>query len=289
MLAYDAGTDVLLQALTGVVILAAVVLGGMAWAGPLARHVRRNEEMYDRVLRRQLLMNVSPRTVTLLAAAGVVFLGAMGWGVSSSFLGGLLGAAAGAPLPALVIKLLRRRRLYKLEEQLVDSIQTLTSAVRAGLNLIQAMDLLARNDVKPVSEEFGHLVREYEHGVSLEQAMQSAAARIGSSNYRLLFSALQTHRERGGDLSETLDRIADSIREIHRLEKRIESLTAPGRTAARWMGAMPLVILLILWAIDSYGVSLLFNDPKGRTVLLVVLLLNALGFLWIRKIVTIDV
>jgi tight adherence protein B len=151
------------------------------------------------------------------------------------------------------------------------------------------MQLLAENALRPISEEFSHLLREYEHGVSLEQAMQKAANRMGSSNYRLLFSALLTHRERGGDLGETLERIAESIREIHRLEKRIETLTAPGRAAARWMGAMPLVILGILYMIDPYGVSLLVTEDAGKVILFFIVLLNIGGFLWIRQIVSIDV
>ena len=192
-------------------------------------------------------------------------------------------------LPRLVVRFLQRRRLYRLNEQLVDGIQTLSSGVRAGLNLVQAMELLAVNGVRPIREEFAHLLREYEHGVALEQAMLNAANRIGSPNYRLLFSALLTHRERGGDLGETLDRIAESIREIHRLEKRIETLTAPGRTAARWMGAMPVIILMILYAISPESVRMLFTEDLGRGLLVMIVILNVVGFLWIRRIVSIDV
>ncbi|KKL97019.1 hypothetical protein LCGC14_1838650, partial [marine sediment metagenome] len=91
------------------------------------------------------------------------------------------------------------------------------------------------------------------------------------------------------DLAETLDRISDSIREIHRLEKRVETLTAPGRAAARWMGAMPAVMLIILRVIWPEGVALLFTDDVGRLILFIIVVLNVVGFLWIRKIVSIDI
>ena len=281
------------QIILSVIVGAAIFLVGagavFCWWKPFRRLLRRQEAYYDRVLRRSLLIDVSPRTVTLLGLGAIVLFALVGYALIHHFLMALAGAVLGAVLPPITVRLLKARRLYRLEEQLVDGIQTLSSGVRAGLNLIQSIELLVHSRVRPISEEFAHLHREYEHGVPLEQAMQNAAQRIGSSNYRLLFAALLTHRERGGDLGETLERIADSIREIHRLEKRIETLTAPGRTQARWMGAMPAIILLILWWIDRADVEALFREDAGKLILFAIVALNVVGFLWIRKIVSIDV
>ncbi len=288
ILAALAASGVWLVILGLLVFLAVVGTVAAGWE-PLKRLVARQEAGYDRVLRRSLLMDVSPRTVTLLGLGAMGLFALIGYALIQHVLSALVGAAFGAALVPLTIRLLKARRLYRLEDQLVDGIQTLSSGVRAGLNLVQSIELLARNGVRPISEEFSHLTREYEHGISLEQAMLNAAERIGSANYRLLFSALLTHRERGGDLGETLDRIAESIREIHRLEKRIETLTAPGRAAARWMGAMPAVILAILYFIDPGDVKMLFTEDAGKLILFGIVLLNVVGFLWIRRIVAIDV
>ena len=275
--------------LPAVLIFLAVIIGVVAFYKPVAGFIARREEYYDRVLRGSLLIDISPRAVTAMSLAVIVLLAIIGYAIIQSVLMVLLGVVLGALLPSVVLKLLRKYRLRRLDDQIVDGIQTLISAVRAGLNLVQAMDLLAKNGPRPISQEFAHLVREYEHGVSLEKAMQNAAGRIGSANYRLLFAALLTHRERGGDLADTLERIAGSIREIYRLEKRVETLTAPNRTAARWMGAMPAVVLGILYLIDPYDVRMLFTTTPGRIVLLIIVALNVVGFLWIRKIVSIDI
>jgi Flp pilus assembly protein TadB len=176
-----------------------------------------------------------------------------------------------------------------LEEQLVGGVQTLASGVRAGLNLVQSMEMIARDAPAPLSQEFAHLLREYEYGVSLEDAMSNAARRVGLPDFRLLFAALHTHRERGGDLGETLDRIAESIREIQRLESRVRTLTAQGRATARWLGAMPAVVMAILYVIDSSGVVMLFTANVGKMLLALVIVLNLIGFLWIRKIMAIDI
>lgn len=273
----------------GALIFLAVASVAFIWWGPLCYLVRRREEYYDRVLRRSLLLDVRPRTVTLFGAGAVGLLALVFYLLVRHPLSAAMGGVIGALLPTLVLRFLKHRRLYRLQDQLVNGIQTLSSGVRAGLNLIQAMELVANAGLRPISEEFAHLLREYEHGMSIEQAMQNAAQRMESSNYRLLFSALLTHRERGGDLGQTLDRIADSIREIHRLEKRIETLTAPGRAQARAMAAMPAVIIAILYFIYPNGVRMLFTEDVGKMLLGMIIAFNVIGFLWIRRIVAIDV
>ncbi|MBI5724278.1 MAG: type II secretion system F family protein [Planctomycetes bacterium] len=274
---------------SGVILVATFVC---AWIGarPMGELIRAQEQMYDVVLRSTLLLDVKPRSFTILTALVIVCLGLLGYVITSSIFGALLLAAIGAAFPAVALRLLRRRRLNKLEDQIVGAIQTLASGVRAGLNLVQSMELIAKDGPDPIRQEFAHLLREYEYGVPLNEAMIKAGARIGSGDFRLLFAALHTHRERGGDLGETLDRIADSIREIQRLERRIETLTAQGRATSRWLGAMPGVVMLILYfLVDPEGVRSLFIDNVGKLLLLGIVILNIVGFMWIRKIMSLDI
>jgi len=275
--------------ITSVVMFVAAAAAVFVGCRPLAQFIRRQEAQYEAVLRRALLLNVSPRTVTLLTAAGMALLGAIGYAISSGVLGALMAAALGALFPTVLLRVLRKRRLDRLESQLVGGIQTLSSGVRAGLNLVQSMELIARDGPAPLRQEFGHLLREYEYGMPLEEAMNNTAARIGSGDFRLLFSALQTHRERGGDLGETLDRIAESIREIQRLEHRVKALTAQGRASARFLGLLVFVVLAVLYVIDPNNVRLLFTEDLGKVILLGICALMVVGFLWIRKIVSIDI
>ncbi|HUT02159.1 MAG TPA: type II secretion system F family protein [Phycisphaerae bacterium] len=271
------------------VILVLTTVAVMVGARPLGGVIQRREAEYDLIFRRALLLDISPRFVTFGTGLVMLVLAFVGYAVTLSVLGVLLGLTIGVFLPHAMVRYLRRRRLRRLEDQLVGGIQTLASGVRAGLNLAQSMGLVARDGPSPLRQEFRHLMREYEYGVSLDEAMRNAADRIGSSDFRLLFSALQTHRERGGDLGETLDRIAASIREIQRLEKQVQTLTAQGRATARWLGAMPIVILVILYVIDPEGVRNMFIQPIGKMILAIIVVLNVLGFLWIRKTIAIDI
>jgi len=256
---------------------------------PLVGLIESREREYDQIFRRALLLDISPRLITMATGMVILMLGFLGYAMFRSVWGVIPLGLIGALLPHAMVRYLRRRRLKKLEEQLVGGVQTLASGVRAGLNLVQSLALVARDGPSPLRQEFRHLTREYEYGVPLEQAMRNAAERIGSADFRLLFAALHTHRERGGDLGETLDRIAESIREIQRLEGRVQTLTAQGRATARWLAAMPIVIFGIMYLIDAGGVRMMFTEPVGNLLLGSIVLLTFLGFLWIRKVIAIDI
>jgi tight adherence protein B len=251
--------------------------------------VRRQEEQFARVLRDTLLVGMPPRAATIASGVFVAMLGGVGYLATDSMVGAFIAAVLACLAPSWVIKTLKRRRLAKLESQLVTGIQTLSSGVRAGLNLVQAMGLVARDGPVPLREEFAHLLREYEYGMPLEEAMDKCATRVGSGDFRLVFAALQTHRERGGDLGETLDRIGQSIREIQRLETRVDVLTAQGRANARFLGLLVLLVMGIVYMIDPSGVKGLFDESAGKVVLGAIIGLNLIGFLWIRWIVAIDI
>lgn len=251
--------------------------------------LRKQEAWYDHVLNHQLLMEISPRTA-LIAAIGVMLITGV---LAVVIVGGpfwfIVGAAGGFFIPQFVILHLDQKRKELLDEQLVDGIVMLASGVRAGLNLIQSIELLVKNAANPIRQEFAQLLREYQMGLDLNKAMQNAANRIGSSHYRLLFTAIEMHRLRGGDTGESLDRIAESIREIQRLEGKLDAITAQGRMQAWMMSVMPFVFLVLLYFIDPDDVKLLFTEPIGRVMLFFIAAMIATAYLWIRKIMAVDI
>lgn len=250
--------------------------------------VGRLERRLDQTLNRQLLLDVSPRVAMATAGTGMVGLGLGLWWLLGSPLLILLGVALGAMAVQSVLSHLEYKRRKHLERQVVDGVTTMASGVRAGLNLVQSMQLLVRHSSGPIQQEFSQLLKEYELGIDLNRAMRNASERIGSTYYRLLFTAIEAHRQRGGDLGQSLDRIADSIREIQRLEGRLEALTAQGRSQARFMAVLPLVILFILAGIFPHETHQLIAEPIGRVILLTAGLLIAAGMYWIRRIMQVQ-
>jgi tight adherence protein B len=192
-------------------------------------------------------------------------------------------------VPRLVIFVLQRRRRLKLNEQLIDGLVTLANGMRAGLNLVQSMKLIEQNAQPPISQEFGLMLREFEHGASVDEVMRRASARIKLHHYRLLFAAMETARVRGGNLPQTLDRLGEALREIVRLEEKVRALTAQNKMSAYMMGAMPLVIIGIYYMIEQDWIEVLLNDQWGLLLLAIAVGFWAAGFLWIRKIVSFEI
>ena len=256
---------------------------------PALRFRARQEAGYDRVFRRQLLMDIEPRTVFVLAVSGVVGAFAVIGLLTVNLAAALVAGVVAFFVPTLIIRHLEAKRRIRLENQLVDGLTTLAAGVRAGLNLVQSMQLVVDNHIGPIRQEFGQLLREYGMGMDLNQAMKAASNRIGSPLYRLTFTAIEMHRVRGGDAGESIDRIAESVREIKKLEGKLDAITSQARSQASMMAVMPIVFIAILYAIDPEGIRLLFTETVGRMILLFCFLLIAGGFLWIRKIMAVEV
>lgn len=246
------------------------------------------EYHYDQVLNNQLLMNTNPRNAMILTLITIALIALMGYA-----LGGVVwlipALVIGFALPWLIIKHMFQKRVERLNMQLVDGITSLSSGVRAGLTLVQSMELLVANHIGPIKQEFGQLLREYHMGLDLNQAMRNTANRIGLSNYRLLFTAIEMHRIRGGNTGESLDRIAESIREIQRLEGKLDAITAQGRFQAWAISLAPIGLLGIFYFLDPEAVTLLFTEPIGRVILLIATLFVLAGYTWIRKIMSVDI
>lgn len=259
---------------------------GYAWSLAL---IARQELAYDRVLRRQLLLDIEPRTALAMSAGGVVVAWLLVYLITSTPIAAFTCAAAAMLLPNMIVRHMEAKRLQRLDSQIVDGLTTLAAAARAGLNLVQAMELLERNAVGPIKQEFGQLLREYRMGLDLNQAMNNTSERIGSQLYRLMFTAIQMHRLRGGDTAQSLDRIAESVRDIHKLEGKLDALTSQARYQAVFMSLMPLVFIILLWTIDPQGVGMLFTEPAGRMILLGVLGVIVIAFVWIQKIMAVDI
>ena len=264
---------------------------------PLGRLIRRQEAEFHQALVELFLFDVTSRQLTYVMIAASLVAGLMlsllvvhaGAGNTGAIMMFAVGLVLGYWVPRGVIFMLQRRRRDRLNLQLVDGLVTLANGMRAGLNLVQSMRLIEDNTEPPISQEFGLMLREFEHGASVEEVMRRASGRIKLHHYRLLFAAMQTARMRGGNLPETLDRLGESLREIMRLEEKVRALTAQNKMSAIMMGCMPAVILGIYYMIEESWVEVLFNNQWGMLLLAVAVVFNLTGFLWIRKIVTFEI
>lgn len=191
--------------------------------------------------------------------------------------------------PWYLLRRMAQRHRQKIEDQLADAMVTLANAVRAGLSLAQSLEILAAQCPKPINAEFHQIVAEYKLGKPLERTLTEAKRRLKSENFALFAAALLASHESGGRLNETVERIAQSVIEMQRLERKINSETAQARKSAVYMALAPAFILVAYYFVDPVNTTALFVLPVGQALLSLALVLNVMAYLWARVILKPDI
>jgi tight adherence protein B len=194
-----------------------------------------------------------------------------------------------ACLPWYVIRRLALSRKEQIESQLADAMVTFSSAIKAGLSVAQAMDILAGQCPPPVSDEFRQIVGEYQMGKPLERTLTEAKARLKSDNFSLFAAALLASRKSGGRLNETVDRIAHSVLELQRLERKITVETAQARRSSIYMAIVPVLLLGVYYFVDPINTVLLFTTIPGQILLSIAIALVVIAYVWAQVILRPDI
>src|SRR5262249_55518961 len=187
--------------------------------------------------------------------------------------------------PLLYAQQKRNARLERLLGQLPDAFDLMGRVVRSGQTMAQALQAVADEFPQPIAGEFNYCYEQQNLGLPTETAMRELATRTGLLEVKIFVLALLVQQQTGGNLAEMLDKLAEVIRDRQRVRGQIRSLTAEGRLqAAILLGLPPAMFLLMLTTNPDYA-SVLLQYPAllGTT-----LACEALGALWIRKIVNFD-
>ena len=198
-------------------------------------------------------------------------------------------ALVGYMLPALYVTLRRRRRLRAIDRQLVEGLTHVANAIRAGFAMLQAFDAASQRLPPPLSEEFGRLVADVRLGASLEDALASMGNRIGSYDLDLVITAILIQRSTGGNLSEILDNVSETIRDRDRIRGEIRTLTAAQRFAGSVLSVWPVFLALVFFLLNPDLMSNLWTETAGIVLLIIAGTLQVLGFLTIRRITNIEI
>jgi tight adherence protein B len=237
-------------------------------------------------------LRIAPRRLRRMLVAWLVTIGgiflSLGIVLQSPLLA-LAICAVLACLPWYVVRRLAERRRLAIEDQLADAMVSFSNGVRAGLSIPQSIDILAEQSPRPVRDEFRQIVSEFNLGKPLEQTLVEAKERLHSDNFSLFAAALLASRRSGGKLNETVERIAHSVLELQRLERKVQSETAQARKAAVYMAIAPALILVVYYFVDPDNTVALFTTFFGQMLLSAALLLNIAAYLWARYILSPDI
>ena len=203
--------------------------------------------------------------------------------------GGILFAISGGGLPRLWLKSAQKKKRCQFNNQLADALLVLANSLRAGFSLLQAMEMVSQEMPNPISGEFQLALREMTYGTATETALIHLSERVGSDVLDLLVTAMLIQRQAGGNLAEVLLNIHATIQDRLTIQQEIKTLTAQGRMSGYIIAALPFGIAAALSVINPNYLSVLFSNPIGWAMLAGGLTSQFIGFLIIRKIITIEV
>jgi tight adherence protein B len=208
----------------------------------------------------------------------------------------LLGAFIGFLLPRFWLARRRNSRLGAFNKMLPDTITLIANALRAGSSFLQAIELVVRESRPPISTEFARVIREVNLGLPFDQALENMVRRVRSDDLELMATAISIQHQVGGNLAEILDSIAYTIRERVRIKGEIRTLTAQQRLSGYVVGFLPIGLAAFLFIAAPGFMEPMFANPPdvlGLPAGVVILIFGGfmmfMGFMFIRRIVDIEV
>ncbi len=191
-------------------------------------------------------------------------------------------------VPRIFFGMLRKQRMRKFESQLPDAFMLLSSSLQSGASLNMALENIVQQSPAPLSQEFGLLVKKLRLGVTLEDALVKMEKRLPLPSFVMASSAVRISREVGGNLVDTINGMATMLRRKQVMEGKIDSLTSQGRAQGVFMAMLPIFLAAILSVIEPAAMSQLYTTRTGLLVLAVMVVMEVLGFTFIKKITRID-
>jgi tight adherence protein B len=281
-------SQTLLTVVIGASVFAVAFMGWhLATAGYSAYRRRFTDQARSRL--EEAFVFIDPNRIFLTTVFASVMVPAGLWLLTGDIVWPLVIAALGFALPRVGYAVINRRRRLKMVVQLPDVLLMVASSLRAGTSLQIAMDLAIRETPAPLSQELGVVMREQRLGLAMEHALESMAGRLKMEEVDLVVAAMTIARDVGGNLAETLDRLAGTLRSKAIMEGKIRALTSQGKLQGLIVGMLPVFLMLVLSHMQHDAMWPLFHVWWGWLTLVVIGILELIGFWMIKKIVTIDV
>lgn len=196
---------------------------------------------------------------------------------------------AGWTLPLAVVRYMYETRCTKFVDQMVDGLTIMANGIKAGSNPQESMRRVCEIMKDPMRQEFNQVLFQMQVGDSFESALTDLGERIPRPDVQMFVTSINILKETGGNLAETFQTIVITIRERQKVEKKIQALTAQGLMQGIIITMIPFILMGVFMVIDPNFIKPMFNTTLGLVLLFVMLTLQIIGGVMIKKLVTIKV
>ncbi|MFZ5800857.1 MAG: type II secretion system F family protein [Candidatus Omnitrophota bacterium] len=264
---------------------------GAELIAPVVERLRRvQEKRAQKAAERMedMFVRVKLENFILMYTLAPVVLAVVGYFLFHHLLAVLAGLVMGLVLPSIRIKARETKRRKDFRRQLIDSLMILSSSLKGGLSLIQALEVLVEEMPPPISQEFGMVLAENKIGISLEESFMHLKRRMPSPELEQLITAILLARETGGNLPVIFSRLVYTMRENDKINQAVNNLTLQGRIQGAIMSLLPIVFIIVVYSFNPHMFDDMIKTQTGRNLLVYAVFSQIIGMILIRKLSKIE-
>ncbi len=233
-------------------------------------------ETFTEAFSRQFI-NIKVKYLVLGPTALFALLGLLTGNIILLILFSAAGFAIGLRTPAFVLNAMKQARGRKIDAQLMDGLILLANCLRSGLDIVQGFEMVSKDLLPPISDEFGLVIKNYQLGMTFEKALGVMEERVESKMLSYMIRAIVLQRQMGGNLTKVFERIVVDIREESKLEEKTKAMTAQQKIQSIVVGIMPWVMVGVMFMFQPETMIKFYSSPLGMSVFIFCAIWIAIG------------
>ncbi|MEF3280262.1 MAG: type II secretion system F family protein [Elusimicrobiota bacterium] len=230
--------------------------------------------------------------INYLVVVPIIFFGILGlltMSILLFFFFLVIGAIIGFKLPRIVLNILKMARGKKIDAQLMDAIILMSNSLKSGLDIIQGFEMVSKDLLPPISDEFALVIKNYQLGMPFEKALAIMEDRVSSKMLSYMIRAIVLQRQIGGNLTKVFERIVIDIREESKLEEKTKALTAQQRIQSIVVAIMPWVMVSVMFVFQPDVMIRFYATPLGFFTAVFCVIWMSIGIKFVSSLGKIEV
>jgi tight adherence protein B len=235
-----------------------------------------NMEKYTEAFSRQFI-NVNVKYLMLVPAAAFALVGLLTMNLVAFAALTALGFAIGMRVPEFALNYMKQMRGKKIDAQLMDGLILLSNCLRSGLDIVQGFEMVSKDLMPPISDEFALVIKNYQLGMTFEKALGVMEDRVASKMLSYMIRAIVLQRQMGGNLTKVFERIVVDIREESKLEEKTKAMTAQQKIQSIVVGIMPWIMVSVMFMFQPETMIKFYTSPLGMGTAIFCVIWVAIG------------
>lgn len=234
-------------------------------------------------------LSMTPTQFTLIGIAFGLFMAAASFvgGAPLVVSGGIL-FIAGIGVPRWVLNFIVKRRMNKFLEEFPNSLDVMVRSIKSGLPMTDALRLIAAEGQEPVKSEFRRVIESQQMGLSVPEACARMFNYIPLQEVNFFSIVIAIQSQAGGNLSEALGNLSKVLRERRKMRAKVDALSMEAKASAVIIGALPLIVMALVYLTTPDYIKVLFTDSRGHLILGASGVWMSIGILMMRKMINFD-